>query len=716
MKPRNTAFFSIVVLALTLVALIVIAQFFTNRTTIALTTGNIQAVKTIVDNNAIQEMVNLSFDLENKINRISQLKDKKRFSALRDSLLALGYNASILTSSVSGEAAETAEAINLAIDAQVNISEKILNAAVQSDAAQINLMTDSLRMLNLGSLVYDNCILLQESLRDKLQETLNTNSEQAGKLSLFNRILAIFSIIAILVLTTIIIRRQSQQLKLIEELKVAELAALKSKKAKDEFLANMSHELRTPLNALIGFGNLLSNTQLDKQQAEYINVIKSSGYNLLYIVNDVLDLSKIEAGKLTIAHRPFNLHALFDTIEKMFSATITEKGLYYKSFISEDIPENVVGDPDRLQQIFVNLINNAIKFTEVGGIEVSAGIVWIDEMTEYFKLSFTIKDTGVGIPKDKIETVFERFEQLEQGAQKQYGGTGLGLTIVKNLVEKMGGAISVFSEVDDGSEFNFTCILEKAGSATIVKKDTPGYVPCSFKGFRVLIVEDNKANQALLKHIFNEYQLGYGIADNGQEAIDILKKESFDMVFMDIQMPVMDGYTAIQILRNEQQLKIPVIAMTAYVLEGEEEKCLTAGFSDYIAKPVSEAHLMQKIYTYLGGKRDAAMAARKLMDESGLDFLKQIVGDDETALKEILDEMYKQWRMDKEDLTKAVEENNIVLLRQVLHRLRSTFSSLGPDHVIYKIIREESPALTNGTNISEADCRKMIEQIDAQIG
>ncbi len=715
MKSRNTVFFSMVILALTLVAFIVVAQFFTNKSTIALTQGNIQAVKTIIDNNAIQEMVNLSFDLENKMNRVDELADNARRHALNDSLLALGYNASILTQSVSEEAAATAEAINNAIDAQVTISEKILEAVEKADLALAVVMTDSLKMLNLGSLVYDNCIKLQETLRDKLQETLDTNADQARKLSLFNRILALFSIIAILVLTTIIIRRQSQQLKLIEELKVAELAALKSKRAKDEFLANMSHELRTPLNALIGFGNLLSSTRLDSQQKEYTDVIKSSGYNLLYIVNDILDFSKIEAGKLTIAHRPFNLYHLLNTIEKMFSVTIAEKGLYYKSFINYDVPEHVAGDPDRLQQIFVNLINNAIKFTREGGIEVSAGTVWIDESKEYFKLSFTVKDSGVGIPGNKIETVFERFEQLEQGVQKQYGGTGLGLTIVKNLVEKMGGAISVYSQLHEGSEFNFTCILERANIVTTEKNKEFDYTPGSFNGCRVLIVEDNKANQTLLKHIFNRYQLEFKIVGNGQEAIGLLRQESFDLVFMDIQMPVLDGYSAINVLRNQLHLQIPVIAMTAYVLEGEEAKCLAAGFSDYIAKPVNEALLMQKIWLHLVDRRKDGQKSAKLMDDSRLDFLKQIVGNDAATLKEILEEMQTQWAKDREDLKKAAAENNGVLLRQALHGLKSTFSALGPDHAIYRIINDKAPSIIEGSHISQADCAAMIEQIEAEM-
>ncbi len=254
----------------------------------------------------------------------------------------------------------------------------------------------------------------------------------------------------------------------------------------------------------------------------------------------------------------------------MFSASIQEKGLVYNYFIDEQIPQHVVGDPDRLQQIFINLISNAIKFTSEGGIEVSAGIVWVDEERKFYKLSFTIKDSGIGIPKDKIGTIFERFEQLEQGAQRQHGGTGLGLTIVKNLVERMGGSISVYSHVNEGSEFNFTCILEKAEKIEeAVNSDLAATY--SFENYKVLVVEDNKANQVLIKHIFSKHDLSPRIIDNGQEAVNLLRKETFDLVLMDIQMPVMDGYTAIAILRTELYLKTPVIAMTAYVSEGSSE-------------------------------------------------------------------------------------------------------------------------------------------------
>lgn len=721
MNKKNVAFFSVVTLALALMALIVVTQFFTNKSTNALTTGNLKAVSTFRLNNRIQEIANLSFDLESKLKGANTLlNDKSRLQSIQDSVTNLGYNSYVLSSFSEGQT--RAVAINNIIDTQVYISEKILAALNNSDAEQLKINVDSLRILDLGNKVYKNCMQLQEELRDDLQKTLNTNTEQASKLSLFNRILAVFSIIAILLLATIIIRRQSQQLKLIEELKEAELAALKSKNAKDEFLANMSHELRTPLNALIGFGNLLDDTDLNAKQKEYVEIIKSSGYNLLYIVNDVLDLSKIEAGKLTIAHRPFNLYDLFTRIKKMFSATIQEKGLVYNYFIDEQIPQHVVGDPDRLQQIFINLISNAIKFTTEGGIEVSAGIIWVDEEQKFYKLSFTIKDSGIGIPKDKIATIFERFEQLEQGAQRQHGGTGLGLTIVKNLVERMGGSISVYSHVNEGSEFNFTCILEKAETIEeTVNSDLA--TTYSFEHCKVLVVEDNKANQVLIKHIFSKHNLSPRMIDNGQEAVNLLRKETFDLVLMDIQMPVMDGYTAIALLRRELYLKTPVIAMTAYVSEGEVQKCLEAGFSDYMAKPVDEELLVQKMAFYLKQAEKRPLQPTVFETETpslgdagdNLEFLMSIVGNDKEVLAEILKEMRLQWLKDKTDLAAATHHKDGEAIDRLLHRMKSTFSSLGPDHSVYKVIVNKGRLIHNGGHIVEENCNYFIEEIDSLV-
>ena len=683
-----------VFLALALMVLIVITQLFTNKSTQALTYGNKQAVETFKLNNRNQIIVNLSFDLQSKLSNPNLYMDEARRGRLTDSLTVMGYNTTILASAIkkSGHI-DLANEINELINSQLNLCLYILVTFQTENPAKRAVLTDSLRKAQFGDKVYAKCLQVQKELENNLQNTLVTNSEQAGKLSAYSRILALVAIIAIVIMANIIIRRQSQQLKLIHELKAAESAALKSKNAKDQFLANMSHELRTPLNALVGFGNLLKGTPLNFQQKEYVNIISSSSYNLLNIVNDVLDLSKIEAGKLRIKSQPFNLQELFKNIELMFSESIADKGLLYEWHIDDKVPEMLKGDSSRLEQILVNLIGNAIKFTSNGVIRLYAGLVWTDTKQNAYKLGFTVKDTGIGIPKDKIQAVFERFEQLEHITTREHGGTGLGLTIVKSLVENLGGTISVYSEVGVGSEFNFTCVFGKVdGNEKVEEISKKTKTLYSFDGIRILAVEDNKANQVLIKHMLQKYDLNLSISPNGINAIDLLKKEKFDLILMDIQMPVMDGYTAIDKLRNELKLITPIIAMTAYVSEAEMQKCLASGFNDYLAKPIEEHALVNLISKYVA-------AQTVLISENGkrndLDYLKDLLGGDGAAIDEILNEMHHQWERDRADLTSAVSAKDIREVKRILHRMKSTFSPLGPDHIIYALISAASKRIND---------------------
>lgn len=709
MNQKSYPFFSMVALSLTLMTLIVVTQFFTNKSTFALKEGSDKAIKTFRINDGIQELVNLSFDLQTKFKNFNNRLDDDRIKSLKDSLIMLGYNASILTTATTDESKTLSSKINSLVDSQVSISETILNAIQNNDIQKRTDAQISLIFQKLGDKIYAECLVLQKMLRNNLQETLNKNNEQASQLSNYNRGLALIAILAILLLATIIIRRQSQQYRLIEELKLAETAALKSKNAKDEFLANMSHELRTPLNALIGFGNLLNTTPLNHDQKEYVDMIRSGGKNLLNIVNDVLDLSKIEAGKLSIAQKNFNLYHLFERIEKLFSSSVREKGLQYKYVIDSEVPEFVVGDPDRLQQIFVNLIGNAIKFTNKGIITVGASTIWEDNEKENYKLAFTVKDSGTGIPRNKIETIFERFEQLEQGSLKQHGGTGLGLTIVKNLVEKMDGSISVFSQPDEGSEFTFTCVVGKAVDITNLPEE--GIAPSVvFAKNKTLVVEDNKANQVLLKHLLNRFQVDATLVENGKEAIELLEMEKFDLILMDIQMPKVDGYTAINIVRNKMGLNTPAIAMTAYVSETETRKCREADFDDYISKPLDENELVNKIAQFLHLKNETP----QINNGKSLEYLKELVGDDESIIKEILNEMLLQWEKDKTELLIAGENKDVQKFRMIMHRMKSTFSPLGPDHIINKIFFKESHNIAD-SSVQSDYCYKFVSKIDENI-
>lgn len=683
---------SLLIPVLVVMGIILITQYFTSKTTYALAASNRQAVETFRINNRIQQLVNLSFALQSTFSKPGLIADDHRKALLTDSLTVLGYNSTVLADAITKiDKNKNVQLLDKEINNQINLSLDILNAASPN---RETVLIDSLKKIQFGNKIYTICLEVQRSLENNLEHSLIKNSKEANQLSIYNKVLAIFAVLAILAMATIIILRQMNQIKLIDDLKKAESSALKSKNAKDDFLANMSHELRTPLNALIGFGNLLSQTDLNEKQTEYLGIIQSSGYNLLNVVNDILDLSKIEAGKLKIINVPFSLTELLGDMENMFSTSIHEKGLSYSWSIDEKIPAALKGDPGRLRQILINLINNAIKFTSHGGVRVTTGIIWTDEITNKLKLGFNVIDTGTGIPPEKISIIFERFEQLEHGVVRQHGGTGLGLTIVKNIVEKLGGAISVFSEVDKGSEFNFTCIFEKTDAAALSGKSFETLNKISFEKEKILLVEDNKANQSLLKHILQKHKCSPTFADNGRIAIDLLQQESYDIILMDIQMPVMDGYTAVKIIRDTLKLKIPVIAMTAYVSETEIEKCLKVGFNDYIPKPLEERELIEKLSKFIIDKTH--VMEKDISDKeqgSNLDYLKDLVDGDMDVLKEILNEVQNQWKSDKLAIDAAVATNNVAEIKRILHRAKSTFSPFGPNHKIYDHIKIEGEQL-----------------------
>ncbi len=703
MKFKNISFFSLVFLTLGLMSLILITQLFTNKSIFALKKSNLQAVETFKINNRLQKIANFSFDLQSKLGNPNLVADEFRRIRLTDSLTMLGYNASILINEL-GENNFTKN-IDWYVTDQLGLSFQILANHQYGKLAKQAVYADSLRSSNPGEKIYSNCLEIQKSLENSLQQVLTTNSNLAGKLSGYNRILAVFAILAVVILATLVIRKQSQQLVLIENLKNAESAALKSKNAKEEFLANMSHELRTPLNALIGFGNLLSETNLDEKQKEYLKIIQSGSNNLLNIVNDVLDLSKIEAGKLEFKKEPFNLEALFKNLELLFSDAISQKSLYYQWYIDHNIPKVLKGDADRLQQVLINLISNGIKFTNTGGLKINTALVWSENSTNEVKIGITVKDTGVGIPSEKIQSVFERFEQLENVTTRQHGGTGLGLTIVKNLVEKMGGSMSVYSEEGKGSEFSFTCIFEKCSEKEVEKDDYVVAEAPELHSYSILIVEDNKANQLFLKYLLEKYKPAVFFADDGLQAIELLKNNKYDLILMDIQMPKLDGFDTLSKIKKDFKAVPPVIAMTAYVSEQDIKKCREAGFDDYIAKPIDESALIEKILSFLPSVYNNSN------NNDSLTYLKTLVGDDDVVIKEILTEMKTQWKLDVQDLWAAVEAGNQEGAKRVLHRIKSTFSPLGSDSTVYQFIIKETSLLNKENIISLDSCKRFIQGI-----
>jgi two-component system CheB/CheR fusion protein len=375
-------------------------------------------------------------------------------------------------------------------------------------------------------------------------------------------------------------------------------------KAKQQFLSNMSHEIRTPMNAIIGFTKVVLKTVVNEKQKEYLNAIKTSGDSLIVLINDILDLAKVDAGKMFFEQTPFKMNESITAILQLFETKIQENNTELIIAYDPKIPEVLLGDPMRLRQIMLNLMSNAVKFTSGGKINVNVRLLKEDKKKA--TLEFSITDTGIGIPEDKIATIFENFQQASTGTSKIYGGTGLGLAIAKQLVESQGGLIGVKSKIDEGSTFNFIMSFQKTTKE--VKENTEIQITTSetkTKKMKVLVVEDIALNQLLMKTLLDDFGFKCEIASNGKIAIEKLQNNNYDIILMDLQMPEMDGFEATDYIRNTMNLNIPIIALTANVTTVDLEKCKAVGMNDYISKPVEELILYKKIIDLVKKPSDA---------------------------------------------------------------------------------------------------------------
>jgi signal transduction histidine kinase/ActR/RegA family two-component response regulator len=378
------------------------------------------------------------------------------------------------------------------------------------------------------------------------------------------------------------------------ELKEARDRAEKMSKAKGEFLANMSHEIRTPMNGVIGTLQLLEDTELSQDQHEFVNTAHKSADALLAILNDILDLSKIEAGKLSFENIPFDFRQIIKDIVVLHSLKSEQQGVSLKQEIDESLPDTLIGDPTRLRQVIVNLVSNALKFTRQGEVKISVEV--LQSNNESVDVKVTVSDSGIGIAQTALDTLFNAFTQADGSTTRKYGGTGLGLAIVSQLVEMMDGSLGVESEEGEGSSFwfiaNYPCTDEACVSAEKTAKQS-GKVMLNAK---VLLVEDNPINQMVAQKMLEKFGLKATLADNGVEALKLLKEQIFDLVLMDCQMPEMDGFDATREIRKLDiktlyEKRLPVVAMTANVMSGDRERCLEVGMDDYIGKPVQRDQL-----------------------------------------------------------------------------------------------------------------------------
>lgn len=511
---------------------------------------------------------------------------------------------------------------------------------------------------------------------------LSKDTEAMGqKARLYDISLLILLILSGSIVGYHILRQFKRQRLLIQELDVAEKKASVAAQTKENFLANMSHEIRTPLSGILGFTNLLQKRPLDETSKEFVSSIQRSGENLMAIINDILDLSKIEAGMMRITKGIFSINGLVNSVETFFVERAKEKGLTISSKIDSSIPDTLNGDATRLTQILVNLIGNAIKFTHQGNINIE---IYNKQQTENEVIvGFKVSDTGIGIDKEKLIEVFERFNQGEDSTTRNYGGTGLGLSIVKSLIQLQNGDIEVISEQGKGTTFHFYIpyTIAKEQLNVVPKVDTDYFKDKSNAPLKVLIVDDNAINQSLMKHLLSQWNIDFETANNGLEAVEFLRNNDCDLVLMDIQMPQMDGYVATQTIREELKLNTPIIAMTAHALAGERERCMSRGMNEYISKPIKEDELF-KLISNFGLKENEKTEAKAEEIISNYEFidltyLKSISNGDKDFERTVTQQFLDKVPTHLQELKLAYENKDFKLLKLRAHDLKSSVAIMG---------------------------------------
>ena len=499
-----------------------------------------------------------------------------------------------------------------------------------------------------------------------------------------------------------------------EDLKKAKEQAEAATKTKEQFLSTMSHEIRTPLNAIIGMTHLIKNDKLEGEMAENVEILEFSAQNLLSLINSVLDISKMEAGKMAFEQAEFDLPFLIQNTVEIFKARAEEKNILLRSNIDKNIPKSLIGDSTRLSQILNNLIGNAVKFTDEGTITFTIRL--LHHKTEKVELLFAVSDTGIGISPEKINSIFDDFSQAEEDTSRKYGGTGLGLAITKQLVELQGGTINVMSTMMVGSTFSFQLGF-KIGKIQAITANLPDATNIkNLKGVNILIVEDNKVNQILVKKFLNNWGATHQIAENGQIAVDLFKKNSFDVVLMDLQMPVMDGYESarqMRLLEENTDKFTPIIALTASTLLNERERIVQVGMNDFLSKPFNPNELYQKIaqhsYTQL---QKQAPQENEVKGDLNYSYFKNLAGAD----KEFYTELLELSETDLIEFNRVLQSTHLpdyeTQLALVHHKIRATLRLLEVKELEVQI-NQLRRMLSQGSQISEVTER--IEAVQKSI-